>query len=108
MWWFGSALRQLGREAHAARGRPVGEALAVAGDDRRATRLDLVELVELGSRIGGQHVREHVAGALRDPGVLVHLAAEEGGAVRALLARDLGAARDLGVGARPARRPRRS
>ena len=91
-------LRQLGRQAHAPLRRPVPEALAVAPHDLRPQRLDPRELVELGVEDRGEHVREHVARALRHPGVLVHLPAEEGGAVRALLARDLGPARDLGVG----------
>ena len=73
------ALGQLGPAA-ARRARspspraPRGSASTIA--PRR--RLDLGELVELRVEDRGEHVGEHVARALRDPGVLVHLAAQEG------------------------------
>src|SRR5687768_8946042 len=47
--------------------------------------------IELRDQDGGEHVARQVARAEVDPGVLVDLAAEEAGAVGALLADDLGA-----------------
>ena len=93
----GRALRKLRRQRNAAARGPVREPRAVAGDDGGAARLQALELVELHLEDGRQHVREHVAAALGDPGVLVDLAAQEGAAVRALLAGDLGSLGQLRV-----------
>ena len=65
--------------------------------DALARALDLLAVLELGVEEGGQDVGGQVAGADVDPGVFVHLPAEEAAAVGAFLADDLGAL-DQGAG----------
>ena len=67
--------------------RPEGIVVGVPG--RHAVVVDLVGVEQLRPQIGGVQLTGQVAVAKIDPCVLVHLTAEELGAVRALLAQDL-------------------
>jgi hypothetical protein len=93
----GRALRKLRWQRNAAARGPVREPRAVPSDDGGAARLQALELVELHLEDRGENVRENVAAALGDPGVLVDLAAQERAAVRALLTGDLGTLGQLRV-----------
>ena len=67
--------------------RPEGVVVGVPG--RHAVVVDLVGVEQLRPQVGSVQLTGQVAVAKIDPCVLVHLAAEELGAVRALLAQDL-------------------
>ena len=73
------------------------ECLTVAVPAGQAVLVDLVSMQQLSPQVGSVQLAGQVAVTKIHPGVLVHLAAEELGAVGALFAQDLGALVIIGV-----------
>ena len=77
------------RQLHPACGREVCKGVPIAIPASQAVVVDLIRHLELSPEIGGVELRGQEAVADIHPGVLVHLATVEAGAVGALLPQDL-------------------
>ncbi len=76
--------------ADAAGSAPIGQLGVITLPDLLAAFLNDRPHVELRIEEGGEHVAHHITAAHIDPGIFINLAAEEAGAVGALLANDFG------------------
>src|SRR5688572_12171306 len=85
------------RQGRAAPGCPLGELRSVAGPENPSPSLDIAGAFQLRAQDCGVQLRRQVTRADVYPGVLLGLAAEEGGAVRPFLAQDLGALHQRGI-----------
>jgi len=76
---------------------PGAELVIIALPEVGALFLDAAPVFQLGVKEGGQDVADQVAAAEIDPGIFVHLATEEAGAIGAFFADDFGAFDQSGV-----------